>query len=281
MNGTFEATSTSGQRGLPSLSLTTPSGDEIDRAATGFGALDQDASTWTGHLGVSLNRDLSKWRLALTGNYDHADSRNENDTGVDTTALQAAVLAGTVALTPTGPVPADLLALRAHDTGHSKSDTGNVQFIASGPIFTLPTGQVRTSLRVGATGSAFNSQSERAGVIQSLDFSRSTTNAQASLDVPLTSRKANVLAALGDINLNAHLAVDRASDFGTLTTFGYGVHWTPITGLSILASHLRDQAAPSQQQLGAPLLLNPGTRIFDYVTGQTVDVTRSRAATPT
>src|SRR6185312_5535612 len=70
------------------------------------------------------------------------------------------------------------------------------------------------------------------------------------------------------------------SDFGTLTTVGYGVHWTPFTGLSILASHLRDQAAPSQQQLGAPLLLTPGTRIFDFATGQTVDVTQVSGGNP-
>src|SRR6185312_6936288 len=248
--------------------------------ATGFGPLNQDSSNWTGHLGVSLNRDVAKWRLALTGNYDHADSRNENDGGLDAAALQAAVFAGAIALTPTGPIPPDLLVRRARDTGHSKSDTGNVQFIASGPVFTLPTGQVRTSFRVGATGADFASQSMRFGLAQSLDFSRTTANAQASLDVPITSKTANLLPWLGDINLNAHVAVDQLSDFGTLTTVGYGVHWTPFTGLSILASHLRDQAAPTQQQLGAPLLLTPGSRLFDYVTGQTVDVTQVSGGNP-
>jgi len=280
VNGTFEATTSNSVRGLPSVGLMTPAGDEVDRLATGFGPLNQDSSGWTGHLGVSLNRDLAKWRLALTGNYDHADSRNENDGGLDATALQAAVFAGAVVVTPTGPIPPDLLARRARDTGRSKSDTGNVQFIASGPILTLPTGQVRTSFRVGATGADFSSQSMRSGVAQSLDFSRSTLNAQASVDVPVTSKKQNVLPWLGDINLNAHVAVDQLSDFGTLTTVGYGVHWTPFTGLSILASHLRDQAAPTQQQLGAPLQLTPGTRIFDYVTGQTVDVAQVSGGNP-
>jgi len=280
VNGTFEATTSDSLRGLPAVSLTTPSGDQVDRLATGFGPLDQDSSNWTGHLGVSFNRDVARWRLALTGNYDHADSRNANDGGLDAVALQAAVFAGTVVLTPTGPVPSDLLAQRARDTGHSKSDAGNIQFIASGPIFTLPSGQVRTSFRLGATGAAFSSQSERFGAAQSLDFSRTTVNAQANLDVPLTSKRANIAPWLGDINLNAHVAVDQLSDFGTLTTVGYGVHWAPFTGLSILASHLRDQAAPSQQQLGAPVLLTPGTRIFDYVTGQTVDVTQVSGGNP-
>ena len=280
VNATFEATKSEALRGLPSISLATPQGVEIDRLATDFGPLNQDAETWTGHLGVSLNRDISTWRLALTGNYDHADTRNANDVGLDAAALQAAVTAQTVVIAPAGPVPATLLTLRARDTGHSKSDTGNVQFIASGPLFSLPAGPVRTSVRVGASGSAFSSESQRFGIAQSADFSRAGGNAQASLDVPLTSRKANVVGVLGDINLNTHVAVDQVSDFGTLTTFGYGVHWTPITGLSILASHLRDQAAPTQQQLGAPLLLTPGSRIFDFVTGQTVDVTQVSGGNP-
>ena len=283
VNVTLEATESVALRGLPAVNLSAPSDAgpiEIDRVAATFGPMSQDAQTWTGHLGVSLNRDVSQWRLALTGNYDHADGRNSNDVGVDASALQAAVTAGTIMVGPTGPIPANLLTLRAQDTGRSNSDAGNVQFIASGPLFSVPAGPVRTSFRVGASGSAFASDSRRFGVAQSVDFSRTGGNAQVSLDVPLTSRKANVLPFLGDISVNTNAAVEQASDFGTLTTFGYGIHWTPITGLSILASHLHDQAAPSQQQLGAPLLLTPGTRIFDFVTGQTVDVTQVSGGNP-
>ena len=102
INGTFSATSSDATRGLPGISLLTPAGDpfaapaELDRYVHGFDPLAQDAQTWTGHLGISLNRDISSWRLALTGNYDHADTRNENDTGLDPLALQAAITAGTV-----------------------------------------------------------------------------------------------------------------------------------------------------------------------------------------
>nr|MEA2797759.1 hypothetical protein [Phenylobacterium sp.] len=176
VNVTLEATKSDALRGLPSVSLSAPSGAgpvEIDRLATDFGPLNQDADTWTGHLGVSLNRDVSRWRLALTGNFDHADNRNSNDVGVDDAALQAAVTAGAIVVGPTGAIPASLLTLRAQDTGHSKSDTGNVQFIASGPLFSVPAGQVRTSFRLGASGSAFASDSLRFGIAQSADFSRS------------------------------------------------------------------------------------------------------------
>ncbi len=277
VNGAFEATTSDSLRGLPTISFLAPlpSGPiEVARLAPAFGALNQYADGWTGDLGVSFNRDVQNWRLALTGNYDHADSRSGNDVGLDATALRAAIIAGAVKIAPAGSVPSNLLTIRARDTSRSKSDIGNLQFIASGPILTLPAGQVRTSFRMGATDNMFSSDSERAGFQQSTSFSRSTVNAQASIDVPLTSKKNKILPLLGDISVNTHVAIDQLSDFGTLTILGYGVHWVPITGLSILASHLRDQAAPTQQQLGAPLLLTPSVRFFDYATGQTVDVTQ-------
>ncbi|HEX5263315.1 MAG TPA: TonB-dependent receptor, partial [Phenylobacterium sp.] len=87
VNATFEATSSDSQRGLPGIALLVPADDpfspfstpvQVDRYVQGFGPLEQTADTWTGHLGVSLNRDVASWRLALTGNYDHADNRNAN-----------------------------------------------------------------------------------------------------------------------------------------------------------------------------------------------------------
>ncbi|HEX3367157.1 hypothetical protein [Phenylobacterium sp.] len=278
INGTFEDTTTDARRGLPAFSFTDPSGNPVARLAPSFGPLNQTADSWTGHLGVSFNRDISQWRLALTGNYDHADTTNDNDTGLDATALQAAVFAGSVSAA--GPFPANLLKLRAQDTSHSKSDTGNVQFVASGPIWTLPAGQIRTSFRVGATGSDFSSQSERTGLSQSATFTQGGGNVQASIDLPLTSAKNKVLPMFGDVTVNAHVAAQTVSDFGTLQTFGYGLHWQPITGLSLLVNHLHDEAAPSQQQTSGPLLLTPNVRIFDFATGQTVDVTQISGGNP-
>lgn len=281
VNGTFEATGSNALRGLPNVRLQAPGAAGpvgIDRLASGFGALAQDAGSWTGHLGLSLNRDLGKWRLALTGNYNHADSRNENDVGVDAAALQAAVLAG--AVSPFGALPADLLTLRAQDTGRSRTDSGDVQLVASGPVATIPAGAVRMSLRLGATGAAASSRSERFGLSQSSRFSQGGGNVQASLDAPLTSRRNEVAPIFGDLTANAHLGLQQVSGFGTLTTVGYGLHWSPFTGLSILLSHQRDQAAPSQAQLNAPILFTPGSRIFDFATGQTVDVVQVSGGNP-
>jgi hypothetical protein len=286
LNGTLEATSTDARRGLPGVSLDAPAGGPfspfsqpvvVDRYIPGFGPLHQTADSWTGHLGASLNRDLASWRLALTGNYDHSDSWNANDLGLSAVALQAAINAGTV--NPFGPLPANLFARLAQDTSHARSDSGNVQFIASGPILTLPAGPLRTSVRVGATAATFIS--ETGGLVTgSSSFTQDQANAQLSIDVPLTSRSRKVLGAIGDLGLNGHAEVQEVSGFGTLIATGYGAHWTPIQGLSILATWQRDEAAPTQPQLRAPVLLTPNSRIFDFVTGRTVDVTQISGGNP-
>jgi iron complex outermembrane receptor protein len=152
--------------------------------------------------------------------------------------------------------------------------------VASGPIFTIPAGPVRTSLKVGASGSRLSSDSERLGVTQRADFSRTGANLQGNLDVPLTSARNKVLDVLGDLTANAHVALDQASDFGSLMTYGYGLNWRPIEGLSFLVTHTHDQAAPSQAQLGNPAVLTPNTRIFDFQTGQTVDVIQVTGGNP-
>jgi hypothetical protein len=285
-NLTLEATSSDATRGLPGVTLDAPAGGPfspfgepvaVNRYLTPFGPLQQGSDGWTAHVGGSLNRDLSGWRLALTANYDHSDSWNANDLGLAAVAAQAAVNAGT--LNPFGPLPANLFVRLARDTSHARSDTGNAQFVASGPIYQMPAGPLRTSLRVGGTAALFQSQTSGLDA-SSQSFTQTQGNAQLSVDVPLTSRSKKVMGALGDFTLNGHAEIQQVSGFGELTALGYGLHWTPIEGLSILASWQSDELAPSQQQLQSPVLLTPNTRIFDFVTGQTVDVTQISGGNP-
>ena len=153
------------------------------------------------------------------------------------------------------------------------SDAANIQALANGPLFKLPAGDLYTSLKVGDSVSAVNSRSLRAGLDQTSSASRNTLNAQINIDVPLLSDKTHILNFLGDVSLNGNAAIDELSDFGALKTYGYGVNWTPLTGLNLIVSQTHDQAAPTVAQLGGALLATPGQRIFDYATGQTVDVT--------
>ena len=291
-NATFEASDSQSLRGLPGVSVVVPAGNPfspfgrdvaVERYVPLFGALGSESQTWNGHLGGGLNKDLSggAWRLSLTGAYDHNSTRTETDQSVDASALQAAVTARSAATNPFGPLPPSLLAQRARDTGRSITDAGNVQFVASGPVFTIPAGNIRASVSIGASGSRLSSESQRLGVIQQVDLNRNIGNLLGNLDVPLTSKRNEIAGFLGDLTANANVSYQHLSDFGSLASFGFGLNWRPITSLGILISHTHDQGAPTQAQLGNPAVLTPGVRIFDYRTGQTVDVTQVSGGNPT
>ena len=282
VNATLEATQSSSRLGLPGVSLIVPAGNpfspfgqavSVDRYVTALGPLSQTRDSWNGRLGGGLNRDLAGWRMSLTGAYEHDDSRTRSDAGLSVAALQSLVTAQSPAFNPFGSFPANQISFR-ENTAHSKSDNAELQGLASGQLFSIPAGAVRTSLKLGVTRIAFSSESERLGLTQTTDLSRTAFNGQANLDVPLASRRAGFLEGLGELSANANLALEDLSDFGTLVTLGYGLNWRPITTFSLIASVTHEDEAPTVQQLGNPVVFTPGARIFDFATGRTVDVLR-------
>jgi iron complex outermembrane recepter protein len=282
-NLTLGASTSDALQGLPGLTLAVPAGDpfspfgqtvDVDRYASGLGPLRQSVEGWTAHFGSTLNKDLGDWRLSLTDAYDHADTDTRTDAGADSTPLQALLDSGSNSFNPFAGFPAGLVGALAQNTAASRSDAANIQFLANGPLFQLPAGPFYASFKVGDTESLQNSRSQIDGVLSAADLSRNDANVQVNLDLPLASREKHVFGWVGDLSLNANAAVDDLSDFGVLQTIGYGVNWTPIDGVNLIVSHTDDQAAPTLAQLAAPVITTPGTRLFDYATGQTVDVTQ-------
>ena len=244
INGTFELSNNDTLRGLPAASLQAPSADPLT----------QNVQALTGHLGFSLNEDFAEWRLSFTGNIDHGDTRTQ--TGIDMSTAQTA-------------------------QARAISNTGNIQLVANGPLVSLPAGPLSSSVKIGWEASGFDSSSVRGGVEQSASLSRRNANGELSLDLPLTSRSHHVLSAIGNLSANLNVAANHLSDFGTLTTTGYGLNWSPRDGIELIASTTHDEGAPTVQQLGNPVVVTPDVRVFDYRTGQTVDVSETAGGNPT
>ena len=287
-NLTLGATTSDTFQGLAGFPLTLSPGDPfspfgepvvVDRYATALGPLRQSVDGWTAHLGSTLNRDVGEWRLSLTDAYDHADSITDTQAGVDPAALQAQLDALSPTLNPFAPLAASSLVRLPEQRARSISDGANVQVLGNGPVLDVAAGQLYASVKFGDTESLLDTSSERGAVDQALSLSRNDVNAQLNLDLPLTSRDEHVLAFVGDLSVNVNAAVDELSDFGALRTLGYGLNWTPLTGVNFIVSRTQDQAAPTQAQLGAPTTLTPGVRTFDYLTGRTVDVTQVNGGT--
>ncbi|MGE4410465.1 MAG: TonB-dependent receptor [Sphingobium sp.] len=232
--------------------------------------------------GVSVNATLpDSWQLSFTGDYSHSDSRTGTDRGYDISALQSAIDMGDASVDPFGLLPADLLGDRLRDKARARSDNGSVALVAMGKLFKLPAGDVRTSLRVGGAASALDSEVTRNGIMTSSEtMNRSELNSQMSLDIPLTSRKTGFLGEIGTLTANLNASATRLSNFGTLGTLGYGASWSPTSWASLILSVNEDRNAPGLSQLNSPMVVTENVRVYDYVRGETVAVTRISGGNP-
>ncbi len=205
--------------------------------------LARKTSTDTAHVGGVLNGTTkSQWRWTLTGNADL--ERDITRTDRDSTSF-----------------PTD----RARETTASADLTAT----ANGKLFKLPAGDASTTLTAGVSTVHLDSTRNRGGSRSESSLSRSVGTAGINVDLPISRRNSD-FSALGNLTLNANAEVDQLSDFGTLTKVGAGANWSPVDRLNLLTSFTREEGPPSINQLGDPVLDTPGSRIFDFTTGQTV-----------
>ncbi|MEA3081208.1 MAG: hypothetical protein QOD54_876 [Sphingomonadales bacterium] len=195
------------------------------------------------HLGGVLNGTTkSQWRWTVTSNADLDVNRTRSDR--DDASF------------PT-------------DRSRSTTTSADLKGTANGKLFKLPAGDASTTLTVAGSTVHLDSNRSRLGASSSNSLSRTEGEAAFNLDLPI-SRKNRDFSALGNLTLNANAEVDQLSDFGTLTTIGAGANFSPLNRLSFIASWTREEGPPTINQLGDPVLDTPGSRIFDFTTGQTV-----------
>jgi hypothetical protein len=211
----------------------------------------RNSTSDTAHLGAALNWNKGKWRWSGTGNADLERSITRSDRADETES----------------------------DRSRTFTSSADVDVTANGPLFKLPAGDASMTVRVGA--STFNRDIHQR--IESepfeADLSRTRGSGSVNFDLPI-SRRNRDFSALGNLTLNGNAEVEQLSDFGTLTTIGAGLNWSPVDRLSFLASWTREEGAPSVSQLGDPILETPETRVFDFTTGETVLVNAITGGNP-
>jgi hypothetical protein len=204
------------------------------------------------HAGLALNWDKRDWRYSVTGNADLSRS-----------------------LTRTDPNEQDV----ARDRGRTVTASAELDGTANGDLFALPAGQASATVRVGARTLKLDSERRRDGITTPSDLSRTEGNAAMNLDLPI-SRRNRDFDALGNLTLSANGEIQQVSDFGTLTTLGTVLNWSPVERLTFIGSWTREEGAPSIAQLGDPELRTSGSRIFDFTTGETAIVTAITGGNP-
>lgn len=203
------------------------------------------------HVGLSLNGMRGPWRWSLTGNGNVAQAVTYTDREDEARS----------------------------DRTRSLSTSADLNLVANGPLLAVPAGAAGLTLKAGASTFGLDSTRRRAEVVSSNELGRTRGGASASVDLPV-SRRNRDFDALGNLTLNANAEVERLSDFGTLTSVGAGANWSPVNRLNLIASWTREEGAPSVSQLGDPVLDTPGTRVFDFTTGETVLVSAITGGNP-
>ncbi|MET0309703.1 MAG: TonB-dependent receptor [Sphingomonas sp.] len=279
--------------GLPGVTLDLPAGDpfspfsrdvQLLRYLDTLSPLNRSTDSQSVQGELSVNADQAPWSRdwswSFQGSYNRATSETTTDTDVDPVAMQALLDARDPNFNPFAAIPTSLITVAPADYARTTTSTGNVEFLTNGPLFSLPAGKVNASVRIRGNTNDLSSESFSRGLTSNSDISRDTAGLRGNINLPITSRRNAVLDAVGDLSVNANFEVEQLSDFGRLLTTGYGFNWSPITQVQARVSWTTDSNAPSPQQLGNPVITTPNVRVFDYVRGESVNVTSITGGNP-
>ncbi len=224
--------------------------------------LEQNVRNLGGYIALKANGDLGRWSLSATSEYGHRNTRTLTDQ-----------LLGQSRTSTTADD-------RLTDRARSRINTGGLVVVASGPLLMVPAGDVRLSLRGDLTRSSLDARLARTDFVATGQRDRTDAGAWLDAEVPITEQ--NNASPILFRGLSAHLngGIRSVSDVRTLHSFGYAVSWAPLGGISVNASMKHDRQPPSLVQLASPVVATSGVRYFDYVRGQTVDLTEVSGGNP-
>ncbi len=285
-NGSWQRDNSQALLGRPAATLIIPAGKSFSPVAAPLTdifyfdpALLRESTTDALHGGLTVNGNLIKWTWTLTANYDRTTVRTATDRGVNATLLQADVTDPNGTLNPFAPSPGTL-PLLPRDDSRSQTDTSNGIYTISGPLLNLPAGAVRATVRGGFATTRLASTALRNGGQVATRLARNEANGRVNVEIPLANADRDVAPVLGKLSINGNLAYRRLSDFGGLTSFGYGLNWQPVAGLTILASAIGADNEPAIGDLGNPVIITGAVPTYDFARGETVLATRISGGNP-
>ena len=271
LSASLEDTSRLSYQGLPSVQLALPPSSISEQLYLNApDALARTTDTLEGKVGALVDGYLGDWRWTLTGGYDRTETKTRTGRGLDQDALQAGVTAG--AIDPFGD--AGQLPLLPFDTARSVSRSANIEGVINGNAWEGPAGALASTFKIGFDTQSLDSESVRSGVFSERSLSRDRTSASGNFNLPIANRDREVLSVLGDLSANLNLAYQDLSDFGGLSAYTLGLNWSPWTPINFDVSWSDEQNAPSMSQLNDPTISTPNVPVYDFATGQSVNITR-------
>lgn len=266
LNATASRKDSLALRGLDSVLLVAPDGASALRTLDRANPLASDRRTSNYALASTFDHPLGDWRLTATMDASHTRTRIFTDRRADVSALEDLAAAGALAID--GALPA-LARDGGRDRALTRQDSLTSLVTLVGTPLELPAGDLSATVKLGYDWDRIASDDTR-NVGAGARLRRGDISGGVDISIPLTSKREDVLGALGDITLSLGGGIDHYSDFGTLKDWSTGLTWQPAPGLSLQASYIWRQSPPLLTDLGNPEIVLLNEPLFDFATGQTV-----------
>jgi hypothetical protein len=228
----------------------------------------------SGDASLTLNATFGKWLSNFNARY--SQSR-------DVSRYDRQNVFGAIALDDSlNPFTADLPGLIGihTDRATSRSTTSSATWSFTGPAVTLPAGDLQATIEGRLASNRLRSSSRFSALTNNTHFHRNEQSVRGAIDVPLTSRDNNFLPQLGDLDATAEYSRVHFSDAGSIDHHALGLTWEPRPLLRLGADVNVTDRPPAIQSLGNPTIVSPDVRVFDPLTGETVDVVQITGGNP-
>ncbi len=241
------------------------------------GSMERDTETLTGNLNMTWTGNIGSWDFTSATSFGRTETTTDTDRTPDVTAYQDALNSLTDPVSPTMNI-SRYLSLRTEQTERI-TNTLSTNLLLKGSLFSLPAGNVNSSISADLSHSDRSSKTILDGITTETDLDRQIAKLQASADLPLISSDMDI-PGFDTLGLNMTANMSDYSDFGTLYGFDGTLLWSPIEKLNLLGSYSYERGAPSMSQLGDTISITQNVDVFDYVTGESVLVTQTTGGNP-
>ena len=270
--------------GYPALTIFVPAGNPYSpfaqdvflyRFVTDRNVAQRTAGT-TLHAGAVVQGGQAGWQWDVTATLDETDKTTNGDRGYNPAAVDQAVANGA---NPFRDLDPTLLGPRLSQHSRVTNRGAETKAVARGTLLHLPTGDL--SLIATVEGGLVDAHTRSRGFIDNdVRVNQSRVEGGLTIDVPLASKRENVLAFVGELSANLSARARQVQDYGLLHDTTYGLTWAPVKGLQFTVTRNITEAAPNLEFRSAATVQNVNVPFFDFGTGKSAYVTLITGGNP-
>ncbi|MCP5395799.1 MAG: TonB-dependent receptor [Sphingomonadaceae bacterium] len=211
--------------------------------------LERRTQSSTYSLGSSLNKFMGGWTASLTVDAVRVDTRTE----------------------------IDRRGVTGFDISNNRTTSIDSKLTMIGTPLTLPAGDVSLTFNSELDWKRIESDDTRSNL--PLDLKRRRLAGNVNLGIPIAER-GGAWGGIGDFSLNFSAGVEDLSDFGALTNYSAGLTWSPLEPLTLSATYLESEKAPSLTNLGGAQITSFNVPVYDFTNNTTALVTITSGGNP-